>query len=123
MRTITAVLTLTVACLLSSGCGNSSSASDDSGSGRRDDTPVFSTTSEEPILLRYKLKPGQVLRMSIDVDMTMRINQGGKREEIRIAFQIDSQADVTRVDPSGVMFADTKITRMKMTNNYPKRME
>ena len=88
-----------------------------------ENVPKFDSTSNEPILLRYKLKPGQVEKIVVDMEMNMHIKQGAQEFTMKIAMRIEAKDAVSAVDAEGNMTGVVKITRMKMKVAGPKEVE
>jgi hypothetical protein len=86
-------------------------------------TPAFASTSEEPVLLRYKHKTGQVEKMRMDLDMDMRVRQGAQELKLKMTLRMDAKAVVTTVDGEGNMSVLLKITRMYSKTSGLKDVE
>ena len=76
--------------------------------------PTFDTTSSDPVLLRYRLKAGQVLKIDMDMDMDMVVRQGGQTMKMKQIMKFKAKAAVTAVDSEGNISAVVKITRFQM---------
>jgi hypothetical protein len=81
---------------------------------RFDNIPAFANTSEEPVLLRYKHKTGQVEKMRMDLDMDMRIRQGAQEVKLKMTMRMEAKTVVTAVDGEGNMSVLVKITAMHL---------
>lgn len=123
MRSLFRALSLCTLCILATGCGDGKKEGDDKNDNttdgaldpvRIDNYPTFATTSDEPVLLRYKMKTGQTLKLAVDIDMSMAVNQSGQKMTMNMPIVMEATAVVTAVDGQGNMSVDVKITRMKM---------
>jgi hypothetical protein len=85
--------------------------------------PTFDTTSNDPVLLRYKLKVDQVEKLRVDMAMSMRIRQGAGEMNMKMTMRMDAKAVVTNIDGDGNMSCLVKITRMVMKVAGPKQVE
>jgi len=85
--------------------------------------PTFASTSKESVLLRYKLKKDQVEKLAMNIDMVMRVRQGGKELKMKMAMQIEAKVRVTAVDDKGNITALVKITRMYTKFTGAKEVE
>ncbi len=81
--------------------------------------PAFNSTSNEPVLLRYKLKAGQVEKVVLDMDVAAR--QGD--QHLDIAIRTEAKVAVKEVDDEGNISALVKITRMTLKMSGPKEVE
>jgi len=77
--------------------------------------PTFSTSSKEPVLLRYQFKTGQVMKCGVDMAVAAKTSTGGQNvinmgQDMRTEFKIS----VTGVDEKGNIAATIKTTRMKL---------
>lgn len=86
--------------------------------GTESNAPVFTSTSSEPVLLRYKLKRDQVMKLAVDMETNMRMSIGAQSLNMGQNMRIEAKIRVTEVDEKGNMSVLVKITRltMKMTN-------
>ena len=82
--------------------------------------PAFDSTSNEPVLLRYKLKAGQVEKAAMDMDMVMAVHQGGRDVNVIMTMRIEWKTAVKEVDDEGNISALVKITRMTLKLSGPK---
>lgn len=88
-----------------------------------DSMPTFEATSSEPVLLRYKLKTGQVMKMDMDTAMDMRIRMGGQEIPMKQNMRIDAKAAVTEVDGEGNISLVAKVSRLRMKIGGLKELE
>ena len=79
-----------------------------------DKAPVFSATTAEPVLMRYKLKMDQVMKMGVDMDVDVHVQAGPQDIKMVQAMHFDAKARVTEVDDKGNMACVVKITHMTM---------
>ncbi len=79
-----------------------------------DDAPTFAATTKEPVLLRYKFKLDQVLKMAMDMDSEVKVMIQGQTIKMGQGMRIEAKIVITEIDPKGNISALTKITRMKM---------
>src|SRR5438270_13501835 len=63
-----------------------------------DNVPTFDSTSNDPILMRYKLKSGQVEKLVVDIDMDMKFDLGGQKLGMKMNMKMEAKAAVTAVD-------------------------
>jgi hypothetical protein len=109
MRSLLCALSLGAVCILLTGC------KDRSGGINVTNYPTFPTTTDEPVTLRYKLKAGQKMTMSVDMDLNMDIKQGRQTLKMKMPMVMEAKADVTATDVDGNMSLNLNITRMKVT--------
>jgi hypothetical protein len=76
--------------------------------------PAFGSTSKEPVLLRYKMKPGQVEKLAMDMDIDVTAHQGGQDLGMKMVMRIEAKTAVKEVDDDGNISALVKITRMTL---------
>jgi hypothetical protein len=76
--------------------------------------PTFTSTSNEPVLMRYKLKTGQVEKLVVDIDTDIQVEFGARKVPMKSQVKLEAKAAVTAVDGEGNMTAVVKITRMQM---------
>jgi hypothetical protein len=98
------------------GCGKSTGPSGGGGDDNfgLENVPKFETTSTEPVLLRNKLKVGQVEKAVIDLALDMRIRQGDKEQKLDMSMHMAGSFTVKAVDDEGVMSGVVRFTRLKM---------
>ncbi len=90
---------------------------------RPGNVPTFASTSDEPVLLRYKLKTDQVERVVVDADMDVNVRQGGQELAVKMTMHMEAKARVTDVDAEGNISAVVKITRMTTKVTGPNAVE
>lgn len=78
------------------------------------DMPKFDSTSKEQVLLRYKFKAGQTVKMDMDMLMDNEIKAGGQNARIGITITMEAGYTVKSVDANGDAWAVLTITRMTM---------
>lgn len=88
-----------------------------------DNMPAFDSTSNEAVLLRYKLKTGQVMKFGMDIEMDMKIRLGFQEIKMKQTIRMDAKAAVTAVDDEGNMSVLAKITRMHMKISGPVQLD
>jgi hypothetical protein len=76
--------------------------------------PRFDSSSRQPVLLRYKLKAGQVEKAAMDIDMDMTVRQGDQNQNVKMSMRIEWKTAVKEVDDDGTISALVKITRMTL---------
>ena len=76
--------------------------------------PVFQSTTNEPVLMRYKLKRDQVLSMVVDMNTDIQMKAAAQKVDMVQNIRMDAKARVTEVDESGNISALVKITRITM---------
>jgi hypothetical protein len=86
---------------------------------RLENVPTFPSTTNDPILLRYKMKAGQVEKIALDMDMNMRMRIAGEDIGMKMTMRMDAKAAVKEVDGEGNISALAKITRMTMKTAGP----
>jgi hypothetical protein len=79
-----------------------------------DNTPTFESPSSEAILLRYKFKAGQVMKMDMQTEMDMKIKLGGQELTMKQTMRIDAKSAVTEVDDEGNISIVAKVSRLRM---------
>ena len=89
----------------------------------KDTSPKFDSTSSEAVLLRHKLKNGQVLKFDMDMDMDIAVRMGAEQLTMTQAMRMEGKMAVTGVDDEGNMSAVAKITRMTMKMTGPAAVE
>lgn len=115
---LTILASLAIAC----GCSKNDSSKDGT-SGEvddlsNDDIPTFETTSSEPIALRYNLKAGQKLRISMEQEADSRLQfSDGNHSRMRYTVKVDASATVTAVDAQGNMSLDVRYTRIAVKHD------
>lgn len=102
------VLALALVLGATAGCGGKKRADMPPG------CPKFSTTSDQPVTLRYKFQPGQKVKMDVDMDMSMRMSGEGQKLNIEMPMKIEGIYEVKGIDEDGNAEVVTTITRMKM---------
>lgn len=86
--------------------------------------PVFDSTSAEPVLLRYRMKTGQVLKLSLVMDSEAKVQLGSERITVNQTMQMDAKGAVTAVDGEGNISMVVKLTHMSMkTSGGPTNIE
>jgi HEAT repeat protein len=85
--------------------------------------PVFENTTKEPVLLRYKLKQDQVMKLVMDANSEIQMEAGGQKMNMGQAIHIDAKARVTEVDEKGNISVLVKITRLKMKMDGMAKVE
>jgi hypothetical protein len=88
-----------------------------------DNIPAFAGTSQEPVLLRYKRKTGQVEKMAMDIDVDARARQGSEETRLKMTMRIEAKSVVTAVDDEGNISIVLKITRMYLKSSGEKDVE
>ncbi len=78
------------------------------------DMPKFDSTSNEQVLLRYKFKTGQSVKMNMDMLMDNEIQAGGQNARMGITITMEAGYTVKSVDANGDAWAVLTITRMTM---------
>ncbi len=79
--------------------------------------PVFGSTTRESILLRYKLKRDQIMKIVDDTNTDIQMSMGTEKMNMGEHIHIEAKARVTEVDEKGNISMLVKITRLtlKMT--------
>jgi hypothetical protein len=90
---------------------------------RLDNVPAFADTSDEPVLLRFKRKAGQVEKMAMDFDVDVQARQGSEEAKLKMTMRIEAKAAITDVDDEGNISAVVKITRLHMKLSGQKDVE
>jgi len=85
--------------------------------------PVFENTTKEPILLRYKLKQDQVMKLAMDANSEIQIDAGGQKMNMIQDIHFDAKARVTEVDEKGNISVLVKIIRLKMKMDGMAKVE
>jgi len=83
------------------------------------DQPVFETTSDEPVLLRYKFERGQRFAIQLDVDMDMQIQAEGRDVRIPITMTMEANFETTGVAPNDDFTLTARFTRMTVEATGP----
>jgi hypothetical protein len=76
--------------------------------------PTFETTSNEPVLLRYKLREGQKLTIVMKGELLMTIRAAGQDVKTKAVVKIEARATVIKTDEQGNMTLEIVLTRNAM---------
>lgn len=76
--------------------------------------PAFKSTTSEPVLLRYKLKRDQLMKLVIDANTDIQMGIGAQQLNMGQDMRIEAKARVTEVDEKGNISVLVKITRLQM---------
>jgi hypothetical protein len=104
-------------CLFGSSCSGAILGTEFGGDGFAKlfpDCPRFSSTSKEPVLLRYKFTPGQTISMELDADSAVSALANGQKTDMPSVMNIKFKYTVKSVNPDGDAVAELEITRMSM---------
>jgi hypothetical protein len=81
--------------------------------------PQFDTRSSHPVLMRYKFKNGETVRMSMDLVMNNNIWLMDRKADMHMLISMAAEYTVKSVDENGDAWADFTITRMTMKAMSP----
>lgn len=82
--------------------------------------PRFSSTTREAVLLRYKLKPGQVFVMDLDAEIKTELRVPGRGNvKIPIDMTMAAKCEVERVAANGDASAVMTFTRITLDSSGP----
>ncbi len=84
------------------------------------DMPKFDSTSKEQVLLRYKFKAGQSVKMNVNMLMDNLMQFGGRDVNIGMTITMEAGYIVKSVDANGDAWAVLTITRMTMKASGPQ---
>jgi hypothetical protein len=87
------------------------------------DKPVFENTTEEPVLLRYHLTPGQIINFDSFVQFNISSNLNGRSTEVPLRLTVYSKCEVIDVDEDGTSTIDLTFTRLIMKVEYSNIVE
>lgn len=86
------------------------------------DMPRFDSTSNEPVLLRYKFRTGQSVKTELEIIMNNYMSAGGQEANISMTITMDTGYTVKSVDANGDAWAALTFTRMTMKAVGPKEI-
>jgi hypothetical protein len=81
--------------------------------------PQFDTRSIRPVLMRYKFKNGETVRMTMDLVMDNSILLMDRKADMQMLISMDAEYTVKSVAENGDAWADFTITRMTMKATNP----
>jgi hypothetical protein len=76
--------------------------------------PRFDSSSGEPVLLRYKFKPGEKLEMAAELDLTIDIATGAQNVSMMTAAALGFECGVAEVDSRGDAAAELVFQHLRM---------
>ena len=82
--------------------------------------PEFESTSNESVLLRYKFKVSELVKMKIEIGMHMKMSFAGRNIDMPIDMMVEADYVIDSVDSNGDAKIKLLITRMTMDMKGPQ---